>query len=320
MPRTAEQVAADVASDAEVALGAAQLAREAAKEAVAAKPPPPDPRNAPHFELLQHGERTALARISPRRNRWPALQALDARIADNDRHQGEVAAALTELRERRVDSDSRHQVAVADWFAVGQDGPRPVCDAAELDEQIAALEPEHAAFNIIRERLLDERVAFVRKHRKRLVRDSRKGTAERLERYLALVDELEEVRADLIASRATDLWAELYPSESLASDPPFLQVLVGARLRLQERHLPGCTMQLPAHSVFGLLRDDARHCATVATTDQAAEAEGVSRSVLTGRDALWAGSDEARERERREKAEALEAYRLEWGAPPAEYF
>ena len=50
----------------------------------------------------------------------------------------------------------------------------------------------------------------------------------------------------------------LYPSDALTQPLPFSHVLVGARLKIQERHLPGLKAQLPAGSVFSLLRDDVR--------------------------------------------------------------
>jgi hypothetical protein len=96
-----------------------------------------------------------------------------------------------------------------------------VSEAGELDDRVAALEAEHAAFDIRRQRLLDERVAFVVKRRKSLVRDGDKATAEKLDQYLALVDALEQAREELIALRQTTLWAALFPSETLGTDPPF---------------------------------------------------------------------------------------------------
>jgi len=39
---------------------------------------------------------------------------------------------------------------------------------------------------------------------------------------------------------------------------------------VHERHLPGVKQQLAASNVFALLREDAEHCATVATVAQAA--------------------------------------------------
>ncbi len=63
------------------AFRAAELAQKFAQEA---KPPPPDPRTGPAFELLRRGEGLALARIGPRRNRWPELRRIDERVEEVD--------------------------------------------------------------------------------------------------------------------------------------------------------------------------------------------------------------------------------------------
>jgi hypothetical protein len=63
------------AFEAETAVKAAEAA--AAAVATIPKPPPPDPRQAPFFDLLAAAERTALARVLPRRNRWADLLAPD---------------------------------------------------------------------------------------------------------------------------------------------------------------------------------------------------------------------------------------------------
>jgi len=301
---------------AEDAIRAAKIAVKAAKEA---KPPPPDPRSGPAFELLRRGEGSALARISPRRNRWPELRLIDERVAEIDQAQARASQELQETRERRQGAEPRHQAELADWLAAGQPGERPVPEAAELEERIAVLAAEIAAHDLVRERVLEERVAFVVQSRKALVRDVEKELEERRARCLELLDELEHARDDLIALAQTGAWARLYPSETLTAAPPYAGAIVGARLSLQERHLPGIKAQLPAASVYALLRADVDHCASAITVEQAAAAEGQTTSVLTGREASWAGRAEDHEREKAEKQQRIEDYTREWGIPPAEY-
>jgi len=299
------------------AIRAAEIAVKAAKES---KPPPPDPRTGPAFELLRRGEGSALARISPRRNRWPELRLIDERVAEIDQAQARASAELQETRERRQGADARYQLALADWLAAGQQpGERPISEAAALEERIAALSAEIAAFDVVRERVLEERVDFVVQSRKALVRDVETELEERRARCLDLLDELEHARDDLIALAQTGAWARLYPSETLTAAPPYAGAIVGARLKIQERHLPGLKSQLPAASVFALLRADVDHCASAITLDQAAAAEGKTKTALTGRDASWAGRAEDHERERKEKAERIADYEREWGIKPAEY-
>ncbi|MEJ7567781.1 MAG: hypothetical protein WKF41_05905 [Gaiellaceae bacterium] len=301
---------------AEDAIRAAKIAVKAAKEA---KPPPPDPRSGPAFELLRRGEGSALARISPRRNRWPELRLIDERVAEIDQRQARASAELQDTRERRQGADGRYQSALADWLAAGQPGERPVSEAAELEERGAVLAAEIAAHDLVRERVLEERVAFVVQRRTALVRDVEKELEERRARCLALLDELEHARDDLSALAQTGAWARLYPSEALTAAPPYAGAIVGARLKIQERHLPGIKAQLPAVSIFALLRADVDHCASAITLEQAAAAEGKTTSVLTGRDASWAGRAEDHERERKEKQARIDDYVREWGVVPREY-
>ncbi|MEJ7570037.1 MAG: hypothetical protein WKF41_17450 [Gaiellaceae bacterium] len=298
------------------AIRAAELAKKFAQQA---KPPPPDPRTGPAFELLRRGEGSALARISPRRNRWPDLQRIDERVAEIDQRQARASAELQDTRERRQGADARYQLALADGLAAGQPGDRPVSEVGRLEERIAALEAEIAAHDLVRERVLEERVAFVVQSRKALVRDVEKELEERRSRCLELLDELEHARDDLIALAQTGAWARLYPSETLTAAPPFAGAIVGARLKVQERHLPGLKSQLPAASVYALLRADVDHCASAITVEQAAAAEGQTTSALTGREASWAGRAEDHARDRAEKAERIADYIKEWGVVPREY-
>ena len=76
---------------------------------------------------------------------------------------------------------------------------------------------------------------------------------------------------------------------------------------------------LPARGVFGLLREDAGFCAEVSTLAQGAAIAGVTPAKLTGREALWVGSEEHREREKREKEQRIENFRRQWGYLPPEY-
>jgi len=307
--READAAAAD-------AIRAAELAKKFADQA---KPPPPDPRSGPAFDLIRRGEGSALARISPRRNRWPELSRIDERVEEVDQEQARTAAELQHVREQRQGADARYQGALADWLAAGQPGERPVSEAAELEERIAGLSAEIGAFDDVRERVLAERIAFVVQRRKALLRDAEQATEERLARSLALVDELEQAREDIAALAQTTTWARLYPSDTLTAEPPYQHAIVGARLSLQEKHLPGVKVQLPVANVLALLRADLEHVATAATLEQAAAAEGKTKGAFTGREATWAGRAEDHARERAEKQQQIDDYTREWGFPPAEY-
>jgi hypothetical protein len=249
----------------------------------------------------------------------PGLRRIDECIADTDGEQARVADQLAEAQERRRTAEQRHEEAVGAWLASGQQGLRPVSEAAELDERIAQLQVEHAGYDHVRDKLLEERIRYVSRRRKTLVADASKATDERLARYRELVAELEQTREELIALRQTALWAALYPSETLSGQEPFPHALVGARLKIQSRYFPGITAMLSAHSVFELLRADAEHCASVATVEQATALSGDSALVIGAKEAQWQDQQFDRDLEQREKQAKIDAYVKEWGVPPSEW-
>ena len=104
--------------------------------------------------------------------------------------------------------------------------------------------------------------------------------------YVRLVGEIEAKRRELVDLRRTQVWAAIFPHESLTNEPN-TQSLVGAKKALQRPHLPTIEVGLPADSVFALLRDDVTFCASVATVEQAAAEQGVTAAKLTGREASW---------------------------------
>lgn len=112
-------------------------------------------------------------------------------------------------------------------------------EAARLDEEIESKQQDLAALEQLTERVYADRADFVAKNRRRLVKDAHRETNSARDRYLKLVDEIE----------------------------------------------------------------------------QAAEMQSTTPGALTGRDALWAGSDEDLKRQKREKQRALERYESVWGPP-----
>lgn len=301
---------------ADIALGSAHIAKQAAEKVVDALPTP-DPRDNVNFQRLAGLEQSMLARISPRhRNRWPDLLEIDERWEDCDRRQEEIRASLNDLHTRRQRAETEHADALAAWMIAGQQGSRPMSEAKALDDAIADAAAEHDAVDRLRDTILEERIAFMNKHRKRLVRDADEETQRARERYVEAIAEVERVRAELIGLRETTVWASLYPSDTLRSFAPS-HALAGGGRRASERR--GFQTAVPAPAVFDLLRDDAEHLTTVATAEQAAAIDGVSRAALMGDEAMWAGSDEDRERQKREKQRLIEMYERTWGRKPDEF-
>jgi hypothetical protein len=154
-------------------------------------------------------------------------------------------------------------------------------------------------------------VALVQRHRKRLVKDAETATQEARDRYLALVDELQAARQDVIDLRETTVWAQIYPHESLQTLPPSHELAPSKRIR--ERVLP--RGDLLANNVFELFREDIRYFASVSTREQAAAARGVSERELAGDQAMWHESDEYAEWAKNEKQRLMDEYAPHLGQP-----
>lgn len=286
---------------ADIALGSAQIAKRAAESI-----PKADPRDDVNFKRLAGLDQGFWARISPRRNRWPELLAIDERLVGFDRRQEELRVTLVELRGRHERAGAEYAAELAEWMAAGEQDAKPASQAKALEEAIAEAGAEHEAIDSLRTRVLEERIAYVEKHRTRLVRDAERETEEAKGRYLAAVEMLAEAREDLVGLRETAVWAALVPSELLGSMAPS-HALVGRRRREAEQHLPGVSGELPAHAVLALLRADAEYFATVSTVEQAAAMQGVSTAELTTREAMWAGSDADLAWQKREKERLIAA-------------
>ena len=168
----------------------------------------------------------------------------------------------------------------------GEQGERPVFRVPELQAALVDRQAEYEAAGLRYDQTLRERAEHVRKNRGRFVSDVRKAKEKAATDYRRLVDDLEGKRREVLDLRATEVWAGLFPSETLQSDPN-TQALVGARKAVQEPLFPGVQAGLIAQNVFELLRHDAAFVADVATLEQYAALEGVSPAKLTGREAAW---------------------------------
>jgi hypothetical protein len=204
---------------ADIALGSAAVAQKAAKKVVDALPRP-DVRDDPNFARLAGQEQTWLAKLSPRRNFWPAVAAVDARIADLDRRQGELHDRLADLRRRRAEAGSDYASRLAAWMAGDQEGQKPLPEAATLDEAISEAAAEHAAIDRLREDVLADKIALVERRRRSLVRDAERAVGQAKRRYLAAVDAVEAAREELVDLNQTRIWAAVYPSDTLQTYPP----------------------------------------------------------------------------------------------------
>jgi len=308
-----EAAASASKSDANATKAASIVAEQIEKS----KPAPPDPREGLGRGLLSV-EQSTWARISPRRNRWPKLAAIDERVNELDQRRAALVDELAVVNEQRATAEQRHADQLATWFQDGQRGQRPASGATVLDERLADLRAEHAAVETLSEKVLAEKIDFVRRHRRALARTAANEVTKTKTRYERTIDELEQARDALIDVRATELWARAFPHESLTATPP-TYALAGGVKSVNNRWLPGLTSDIQAAALLGLLRDDAMFIASMITAELKAASLGVRPELIRDDVAMWGGSEEDLARQEREKERARERHTTEFGLPPAEY-
>jgi hypothetical protein len=308
-------------TDAELAAFEAETAVQAAKVAVEAAKPKPEPNpwqdpSSPMYRALVSQEDSFVQRLSPLRNRWPAVARFDERVGELARRRGEIANEINDLRERVIDATNADRQALADWTLNGGDRPLPTVPA--LEERIVSLEAEADAAALAISHVLAEKADYVVRHRNRLLRSADKATDQAAERCLRLIDELEEARKELYENRCSALWASLYPSEHLLSLPPEY-IAGGLRKPIAEAIPSYGGSLLTIENVTKMLRSDVAIIRDVRTRNQHAALLGDRPEELEPGATVWAGTPEANEQARKEKREALERYRREWGHYPREY-
>jgi hypothetical protein len=104
-----------------------------------------------------------------------------------------------------------------------------------LDEAITDTERDEASARLVYDRALEARAGFVERNRDRLVKVAEQEKLREHRRYMQLVDELEESRANLLELRQSETWARLFPGEEASLIPHNENVLVGATAKPVER-------------------------------------------------------------------------------------
>ena len=248
---------------------------------------------------------SALRRLSPRRNRWPEIQALDRRVEELEQRRVTIQDELQALQEQHRHSLGEDLEALAVWVAA-EAGARPEATAPAVEARIAELEANRDAIAIAVERVLSEKESLVERHRSRLAKDAGKAKTEAIARYLAAVDELERAREDAVELRRAELWARLFPREEAVAALDHQYVKGGRKAQA----LPELSSRAAIAALYDLLRED------VAWLEGAADA--AQRAILEDRDprhdenTVWTDTPEgeqARKRQAKESEERIKAAR-----------
>jgi hypothetical protein len=261
--------------------------------------PPADPRQVARDAGLPADlaatETSVWRRLSPARNRWPEIVEFDQRVAELEMRQAAKADELRELRDREMAEPPAHADRLAAWQLEGEHGPRPESELPTIRRQIRQRQEEWDALTRATERVLAEKAEFVEKHRGRLVRDADRLADDAHRRYLELVDQLTNQRAELQASRRATVWARLYPGEAAARETP--DQFCGGRAK--PLRAMGLEASVAPDRVLDALKADADWLRDAATPEQKA-LMGEGRDPRTPPATEWSDTPEAKaERDKR---------------------
>ncbi len=238
-------------------------------------------------------ERISRRRWSPRRNRSARVAEIDQTVARLEMRQLELDAELRELQERRVNAPGEHAVRLSTWELAGRKGPRPDPTVAALDEQIRDCQAEIDGVLLAISQTLEQKAAFIEKHRGRLVKEAEAEVAAARERLVGLLDSIAPARQELIEAREALAWFATFP-DSVPGETPEANLLGGGLLRVSE--VLGVRHQLRHRDVLTALARDAEWLS----------AKPAERGSRAG-NAMWADLDEGRQELRQERQALLRA-------------
>lgn len=188
---------------------------------------------------------------------------------------------------------------------------RPEPTAPAIEREIEEKEADRDAAIAARDRVYEDKAAYVERNRRQLIREANKATTEARTRYQEALEAAEKARSDLVECRTAALWAALYPGEHATQLPDVAAIV--ANLRKPVESVLQLKNRLPAEGVFPVLRSDAEILASVMTNDQARKLGAADPRQDA---AIWHGTPEHEEQMKKERQEARDRYRREWGQEP----
>lgn len=251
-------------------------------------------------------EENALRRTSPRISLDPKLDEFESHTLRIEERHRELAAQDQALVDEINRAEQADRQALAD-VALDPALPRPEPTVPKLQEEREAIRRERDALNLTETKVLEDKAGWVKENRKRLVKEADKEAERHQERIAALVGELEQERAALVAARQSTIWAACFGTPEAVQSMPTDNLMAG--LSGPTRQALGSDVQLAAERIFAALRLDAQVLRTVGTHEQlkalgkrvrkkeADWQQGETDFVGPGFAATWAGTAQ-------EKAEA----------------
>jgi hypothetical protein len=226
-----------------------------------------------------------LRRFSPRKS-WPEVAAIDAKLDQLDGRRVAIGERIAHLEQEIREAAVRDKEAVAEWQLGNAKGQRPAATVPALEKDLEQARADLDSYAIAEDRILKEKVEFVSGHRKRLVTHAAKTRALAVKRLQDARDAVEQARAQVLESLASERWAREYPGDAANAGSLQLELMKGGRL---SKAVPDVRTLTSALSVLAWLRDDARWL------DRAVSAEGEARPLDPHEAAIWEQSREGHE-------------------------
>ena len=238
----------------------------------------------------------------PNSRRWRALNKLDDQIDGLRGRQADAVARLTAAEDllRRAPEDDAATLAA--WLEAGERGERPAATVYERERDRDAARLLVVALERKADAALERRLRHLERHRAKMLRDAREDVDAARDRLLALVAQLTEALAGLLAARDTLLWIAHYPDLPEAYGFPTALAL-GLRAPVEQ------TLQTRARVEFG-----GAVAALQADADALADryAEETQRRLGTApprtptREAMWAEDEDYQAWAKQERQRAIE--------------
>jgi hypothetical protein len=238
----------------------------------------------------------ALKRLSPFRRRWPEVHEFDARVARLEQKQADVNAELAGLQEQLVQAEAADRETLARWVAT-QEEERPLPTAPALEQRISELTAEREALTTAVQHTLDEKTAYVEKHRGRLKREAKRALKQAARGFDEAITQAEQTRAELAECVKALRWATTFPSEQADAGDLKLELAKGGYV---PKAIPDHKTLTAMVSVFAWLREDCDWVATVLDP----KPEDDEPDVRKG--AVWEQTDEGRQAINRENKRIVE--------------
>jgi hypothetical protein len=247
-------------------------------------------------------EKQTARRWSPRKNRWAEVRQFDDKVAEYERRRAEISDRLDPLQHQLALADQTDADAVAEWIANGGKGFRPESVKPQLEQEVADLRREDAGLVRAASVELERKEEFVAAHRARLTTLAHQRVKRAHADLVERLDGLPSSREELVAAREEQLWAMTFGSED-ANQMPQLSHLAGGDARVGKRL--GLSSVTPVERLYEALRADAAWLTDAISAEQ--------RKALGDHDetssAVWTDTDQGREWQRQQAAEAGERIR-----------